>query len=271
VDIRTGGVWRFTMHGPDGRDYPNRVTFTEMVPGERIAYHHTDDNDQPQITSHQTLVTFAPHPRGTELTMRLVFRSAEERDRVAREYGAIEGGKQCAERLAEHVALSDPDAFTIRRTLNHPRELVYRAWTQREHLLKWWGPKGFEVSACELDLRPGGRMHYGLRSGQGQEMWGLWVFREVMPPSRLSWVSSFSNPRGGVERAFFSNEFPVEVLSEIDFVEEPGGRTTLVMRGVPINATPAERAFFKNMHASMQGGWGGTLEMLESYLAGVKR
>jgi uncharacterized protein YndB with AHSA1/START domain len=104
-DLRAGGVWLFTMHGPDGRDYPNRIMFDEVVAPERILYRHDggDDDDDVVKVRFTTTVTFEDVNGATRLTMSAVFPSAEERERVAREYGAVEGGQQTIGRLAAYV------------------------------------------------------------------------------------------------------------------------------------------------------------------------
>jgi uncharacterized protein YndB with AHSA1/START domain len=102
-DMRPGGVWRFVMHGPDGRDYENRITYDEIVRPERIVYHHGGGEDVEPV-EFATTVTFEDIGGKTKLTMRAVFPTAAERDRVIREYGAEEGGRQTLGRLAEHVA-----------------------------------------------------------------------------------------------------------------------------------------------------------------------
>ena len=107
-DFRPGGVWRFVMHGPDGRDYQNRVTFDEIVKPERIAYHHGGGDDVEPV-QFRTTVTFEDMGgknlgAKTKLTMHGVFPSAEERARVIKEYGADKGLVQTLARLAEYVA-----------------------------------------------------------------------------------------------------------------------------------------------------------------------
>jgi uncharacterized protein YndB with AHSA1/START domain len=101
-DFRPGGVWRFVMHGPDGRDYENRVTFDEIVSPERIAYHHGGGDDVEPV-QFRTLVTFEDMGGATKLTTRGTFPSAAERERVIREYGADKGLEQTLGRLAEYV------------------------------------------------------------------------------------------------------------------------------------------------------------------------
>jgi uncharacterized protein YndB with AHSA1/START domain len=103
MDVRPGGVWRFIMHGPNGVDYPNKIVFIEIVSPERLVYNHGGD-DGGEAGHFQVTVTFAEQGPRTELTMRALFKSAEERDKVVKEHGAIEGGNQTLVRLAEHLA-----------------------------------------------------------------------------------------------------------------------------------------------------------------------
>jgi len=103
-DFRPGGVWRFVMHGPDGRDYQNRITYDEILPGERIVYRHVGDEDVEPVQFTQIL-TFEDFGNGkTRLIWRGTFPSAEERARVIRDYGADKGLAQTMARLAEYAA-----------------------------------------------------------------------------------------------------------------------------------------------------------------------
>ena len=102
-DFRPGGIWRFVMHGPDGRDYQNRITWDEIARPERLTYHHGGDEDVEPV-EFRTVVTFEAVGGKTRLTLRAEFPNAEERDRVVRDYGADEGAKQTVGRLAEYVA-----------------------------------------------------------------------------------------------------------------------------------------------------------------------
>jgi len=102
IDVRPGGVWRFVMHGPDGTDYQNRITYDEVVKPERLVYHHGGTVDVEPVQFRVT-VTFEDLDGKTKLTMRMVFPSAAERDRVAEKYGAVEGAKQTLERLAGYL------------------------------------------------------------------------------------------------------------------------------------------------------------------------
>ena len=103
-DLRAGGVWRFTMHGPDGTDYPNKVIFLEVVKPERLVYKHAGDDETENINFHVT-VTFEAAGDKTKLEMRSVFESREELARVEEKYGAIEGAKQTVSRLEQYLQL----------------------------------------------------------------------------------------------------------------------------------------------------------------------
>jgi uncharacterized protein YndB with AHSA1/START domain len=96
---------RFVMHGPDGRDYQNRVTFDEIVPPERIVYRHGGGEDVEPVQFRQTVI-FEDLGGRTRLTWRGDFPSAAERDRVVKEYGADKGLVQTMARLADYVVVT---------------------------------------------------------------------------------------------------------------------------------------------------------------------
>ena len=280
MDVRPGGTWKHVMHGPDGTDYPNKSVFHEVVKPERIVYTHGGGRKGDRGVSFLSTWTFEElDGRRTRVTMRAVFPSAADRDRVVRDYGAIEGGRQTLARLADYLPRApiviEPIAaargeFLITRVFDAPRELVWRVWTEVEHLQRWFGPKGFTLPACSLDLRPGGVFHYGMKSPDGHEMWGKWIFREIVPPERLVVVASFSDAQGGVTRHPLNARWPLETLSTMTLTERDG-KTTLTLRWAPHNAGDDERQVFGSNHASMVHGWTGTFEKLDAYLAQISK
>jgi uncharacterized protein YndB with AHSA1/START domain len=174
--------------------------------------------------------------------------------------------------------------FLISRVFDASRDLVWKAWTDPKHMARWWGPKAFTNPVCEMDVRPGGAhrivmrgadgveyplkgvyrevaaperlvkaggiFHYGMRSPDGHEMWGRFVYREITAPETLVFVVSFSDEMGGVTRHPLSADWPLEVLNTL-LLAENEGRTTLTLRGVPVNATEAERKAFEAGRPSM--------------------
>jgi uncharacterized protein YndB with AHSA1/START domain len=156
--------------------------------------------------------------------------------------------------------------LVISRVFDAPRELVWKAFTEADRLARWWGPKGFKMLSCKLDLRPGGAFHYGMAAPNGSEMWGKWVFREIVRPERLSFVVSFSDRDGGITRHPFAPLWPAEMLGTSTFADQ-AGKTLLTTRTVAVNATDAERKAFEDGFGSMEEGFAGTWDQLAAYLA----
>ena len=158
--------------------------------------------------------------------------------------------------------------FVISRIFDVPRELMFRVWTDLQHMQHWWGPKGFTTVYSKMDLRPGGSYHYCIRSPDGHDMWGKFVYREIVKPERLVFVNSFSDEKGNVARHPMHLAWPLEMLSTIIFIEQ-AGKTTVTVRWLPLNATAEEIKTFETGFESMQKGWTGTLDQLGEYLAKV--
>src|SRR5690606_2671972 len=158
MDMRPGGEWRFDMHGPDGRNYPNRVIYEEVEPAKRLVYRHTGDDDVEPI-SFRVTVTFEEvggaggRGAGTKLTMRMDFGSAAQREHVNR-YGAVDGAYQTVGRLADElgersaqgsltITLPSDREILMAREFEAKRELVWKAITTPELVKKWLlGPPG---------------------------------------------------------------------------------------------------------------------------------
>jgi uncharacterized protein YndB with AHSA1/START domain len=98
-----GGVWRFVMHGPDGRDYENRITFDLIEPPARIEYRHGGADDVEPV-AFSTVVTFEDLGGKTRIALRAEFTTAADRERVVREYGADKGAVETLGRLADYAA-----------------------------------------------------------------------------------------------------------------------------------------------------------------------
>ena len=100
-EFRVGGAWDFVMHGPDGTDYQEWISWTEIVPPEAIALLHGESRDDPN--AFESTLTFAPDGEATRIEMRTVFPTKELRDEAVEKYHAIEGGEQTLSSLAAYV------------------------------------------------------------------------------------------------------------------------------------------------------------------------
>jgi uncharacterized protein YndB with AHSA1/START domain len=144
---------------------------------------------------------------------------------------------------------------TIARTFDAPREMVWRAWTEADELKRWFMPHGFTVPACEVDLRPGGRLHMTVRGPDGSEMANDGTFDEVDPPSRLVLTTGAFHGADGTPM--------LEVRHTVTF-DDAGGRTDLRLHSVVTKAAPEVAAAL----AGMEEGWLQTLDKLEAVLSG---
>jgi uncharacterized protein YndB with AHSA1/START domain len=271
MDVRHGGVWRHTMRGPDGTEYPNKSVFIEVLKPERIVYSHAGGRKGDPGAQFESTWTFEAQGNKTKLTLRMVFPSAAARDLIVKTYNAIEGGNQTLDRLGERLAkvTAGVSEFMISRVFDAPRELMWKAFTDPKHMKNWWGPKGFTVQAAKMDFRPGGSYHYCVRSPDGHDMWGKFVYREIAAPERIVFINSFSDEAGGLIRHPMSPTWPLEMLSTFAFSEQQG-KTTLTIRWSPYNATEEERKTFEDGRKGMHQGWSGMFEQLENYLAKVQ-
>lgn len=156
--------------------------------------------------------------------------------------------------------------FVIARTLNAPRETVWKAWSQADRLAQWWGPKGCTIRVVKLDFRPGGTFHYAMQYKPGREMWGRFIYGPMAAPERLEFINSFSDENGGVTRAPFDENWPLEVHNIVTLTEQ-NGKTTLMLCARPINPNAHEMKTFVGMFDSMRQGFGGTFDQLDAYLA----
>ncbi len=156
--------------------------------------------------------------------------------------------------------------FTISRTFEAPRELVFKVFSQAEHLARWWGPAGLQWVKGEMDFRPGGQFHYCMRLPNGPEMWGKFLYREIEAPRRIVFINAFSNAAGELTRHPMAPSWPLEVINELA-LEAQDGRTVLTLSGRPHNATLIEQQTFSAGFESMRMGFGGTLDQLKAYLA----
>jgi uncharacterized protein YndB with AHSA1/START domain len=165
-----------------------------------------------------------------------------------------------------HDTPSQPhQEFEITRDFAVARERVFSAWTEPSHLECWWAPRGFTTRVHRLDLWPGGMFHYELLSPNAADMWGRFIFREIVAPARLVFLHSFSDEIGGIARHPLSAGWPLELLSIVTFAEF-SGTATLTLRCAPHAATELERKTFETAHEAMHDDWTAILDKLAAHL-----
>jgi uncharacterized protein YndB with AHSA1/START domain len=160
--------------------------------------------------------------------------------------------------------------FVISRVFDAPRGVVWECFTKPERMKEWWGPKGSVIVASKMDLRVGGTYHGAMRDPGGRVMWAKFVYREIVAPELLVWEHSFSDEAGGLTRHPMSPTWPLKLLTTVTLAQAPENKTALTLRWSPLEATEEERKTFDAAHDGMRGGWGGSFDQLDAYLAKAK-
>lgn len=257
MDVRPGGAWRFTMHGPDGKDWPNFIEYVDVQPPHRLHWKHraTEDGD-PDFE-----VELRLRPRdggGTRIEFTMTCPDRAARDAKA-SWGAAEGAQQTLDRLQ---CLLD-GALHLSRRFAASRERVWRALSEPALLAKWWGPVGHALEIVALDFRPGGHFHYRM----GDLGWGVFRYREIEPPRRLVFANGFCDAAANPQPSPWDPDWPLGIVNTWT-LDEDGGITTLRVRAEPEPDTPAAGfASFRALFESMRGGFGATFDQLQALLA----
>jgi uncharacterized protein YndB with AHSA1/START domain len=266
MDVKVGGEWLFTMHGPDGKDWPNRIIYRTVTAPSYLAWEHDGGKDDPD--GHRFFGELELFEEGTKtrIELRMLESSLSARDAVAKYAG--EGGRQNLERLAAYLApIADPlHKFEIERGYAVSQKRLFEVCTQVDHLKQWMSPAGLTVIKAEQDLQPAGTYHYGLASDDGKEMWGLVTYKEITPNSRLVYTQSFSNADRGITRHPMAPTWPAEMHTIFEFISEGSEQTKLRITWIYAGVDEAEVSTFKAAHAGMTQGWTGSLDKLEDYL-----
>jgi uncharacterized protein YndB with AHSA1/START domain len=139
--------------------------------------------------------------------------------------------------------------LTITRVFDAPRALVFKAWTEADRAAQWWGPRGFTVISCQMDVRVGGAYRRCMRSPEGVVHCARGVYREVAAPERLAFTYAWEDADGRLGH---------ETLVTVTFAEYDG-KTRLTLHQAVFDSVES-----RNGH---QVGWTSCLERFADYLA----
>jgi uncharacterized protein YndB with AHSA1/START domain len=142
--------------------------------------------------------------------------------------------------------------LVITRTFDAPRELVFRMWTEPEHLAHWGGPKDSTFKIIRMDARPGGPYRFNMKGVNGTDHWSQGIYREIVAPERLVFTTVWTDAEG--------NPTSPHTLVTLTF-DEYEGKTKLTL-----HQTGLESVTSRDSHRE---GYLSTLERLEAYLAAL--
>ena len=151
-------------------------------------------------------------------------------------------------------------SLTITRDFAAPRQLVWKAWTEPEAFMQWWGPKNYSSPFCRIDLRVGGAYLNAMRGPKGSDVWTTGVYKEIVEPERIIYTDSFSDRDGNVVPATeygLGEDFPLVTLVTVVLEETASGtRMTMTHSGIPEGQTADDTAV----------GWAESFEKLAAAL-----
>lgn len=165
------------------------------------------------------------------------------------------------------VSRVEDKVLILEREFNAPRELVFQAFTQAEHLKHWWGPKGWTLPVCHVDFRVGGVWHYCMKCEDknqgdfyGMESWGKSVYREIIVPEKIVAVDYFSDAEGNE-----APNMPATIVT-LEFFETENG-TKVINRGEYASAEDVQKVMDMGMLQGVTETWDRLAQHLESIQA----
>lgn len=269
-DVKTGGHWLYTMHGPDGVDYPNHTKFLEVEKYSHMIYDHGGFEDKPPLF--RVSVYFTELAAGkTKMEMTMALATAEAAAET-KKFIKKAGGDSTWDRLAEFLEMetTKKDVFVINRTFDAPIDLMFKLWTDPKHVSKWMPPTGFDMDYIKADIRAGGESFYCMTGADGLKMYGKANYIEITKPNRLVYTQIFCDEKEKVSRHPMAPTWPETMLTTITLTEDGPNKTRVTIHWeVYGNATPVERETFNKAKPGMSMGWGGSFEKLEEYIQKV--
>jgi uncharacterized protein YndB with AHSA1/START domain len=265
-DLRTGGHWHYTMHGPDGTDYENTAQYLEVVPQQRMVYDHGGHKDRPPLF--RVTALFTEKEGRTQLDMSMAFATPEVADEM-RGFIRKAGGEGTWDRLAEHLGkrCAGKEQFFITRSFDAGIEHMYAMWTDPEHMAQWVPPTGATMRFLRAEPRVGGASFYAMTMPGGVTMHGLVKYLALQKPNHIVYTQQFCDEREQVIRPPFFANWPLAMLTTISLASEGADRTRVTVRWEPRDASDADIAEFIKQRSGLTMGWTGSFDKLEAALA----
>jgi uncharacterized protein YndB with AHSA1/START domain len=169
-DLRKGGHWNYTMHGPDGKDWPNKTTYLEVKEKSLLVYDHGANEGPPMF---RVTVRFEEIHGKTRMEMTMALPTPEAAA-ATKQFIRKAGGDSTWDRLAEYLTenIQKQDVFVINRSFDTPIETMYKMWTDPKHFSRWLPPTGFTMEFIRADIRPGGSSFYSMSNAAGSKING---------------------------------------------------------------------------------------------------
>ncbi len=266
-ELRAGGSWRYTMHGPDGVDYPNIATYLVVEPCKTLVYDHGATEDRPPLFRVTVRFSEADGRTTMEMTSSL---SSPEAAADAMRFIKQAGGTATWDRLAEFLTeeASERRVFVSTRLFHAPLDTLFQMWTHPEHVSAWLPPTGFTMAYLRADIRTGGSSFFRMTNGTGTTMYGRVDYEEVTPPDRLVYVQSFRDEHEALSHHPHAPTWPASMRTQVTLTPDGPHHTRVRIEWEPFgDVTPSEVEAFAAGRAGMTAGWAGSFDKLDALLA----
>jgi len=271
-DLSVGGTWRYTMHGPDGTDYPNIATYHEIELHKKLVCDHGATELTPPLF--RVTALFSTVGKKTQMEMTMALATAEAAAET-RKFIKQAGGESTWDRFAEYLAerIEHKERFVINRSFDAPIAVMYDMWTKPEHMSTWSPPTGFTMSFIRADIRVGGGSFYLMTNGSSENnvtMYGRVAYLDMDKPNRLVYTQQFCDEHENISRHPMAPTWPETMLTTVHFTEEAPNRTRVTVTWEAHGAVTAEELdVFMKARGGMTMGWTGSFDKLEAQLEGV--
>lgn len=266
-DLRVGGQWKYTMHGPDGVDYPNTTTYFEVETYKKLVYDHGASDDRPALF--RVTVLFSEKSGKTTMEMTMALATAEAAEQT-KKFIKLAGGNSTWDRLGEYLDEENlgKNVFIINRSFAAPLQKMFELWSNPEHFAKWLPPTGFRMELLKVDMKVGGGLFYMMTNDEGVTMHGRVHYREITSPNRLVYTQEFCDEQGNMSRHPFAPIWPETMLTTVTLSEEGPNETRVTVEWEPTGKiTREELEAFMKERGGMTQGWTGSFDKLDEYLA----
>lgn len=264
-DLRAGGFWSYTMHGPNGVDYPNKTVYLEIEKHAKLVYDHGGNDSRPPMF--RVTVLFSEEAGKTRMDMTMAMPSKEVAEQT-HQFIKGAGGYATWDRLGEYLEKdrSGTEAFIINRSFDTPVDVVFDAWADPAQLVEWLSPTGMTMAFMEADIRTGGKSFYRM-GNDSVTMYGRAAYLKVERPRTLIYTQQFCDKDGNIARHPLAPAWPETMLTHVSFTATDANKTLVTVHWeVTGPATPEEMAAFINGRGGMTQGWTGSFDKLEQHL-----
>ncbi len=264
-ELKPGGTWHYTMHGPDGTDYPNKTLYYEVEKYSKLVYDHGGYDERKPLF--RVTVLFSENKGKTKMEMTMTLPTPEAA-RETEKFIKKAGGNSTWDRLAEYLEIesSGKEKFVINRSFDADIETMFEKWTNPKHVVAWSGPIGATMEYIDVDIRTGGKSFYKMPNN-GTLMYGKVEYLEVKRPDKIVYVQYFTDEKGNRARHPMAMTWPENFLTTVTLASEGSDRTRVTVEWEPHgNVTKEEMDTFIGARAGMSQGWGGSFDKLEEYL-----